>query len=177
MLSIDGFFMKRILIVGCCGAGKTTIALQLGDILGIPVHHLDRLWWLPGWQEDSPANFDRKLSEILNEPQWIIDGNYKRTLSKRLEYADTVIWMRGSRWRCLWRILKRRLQYHKKSRNDIGPGCPERLDWDFLKYVWNYNTVTDPLMVNILNDPAFDSVKLIELNSSYAVQRFLNDCK
>lgn len=128
----------RILVVGCCGAGKTTLALSLGRELSLPVFHLDQLWWCPGWEENSIENFDWKLQEILQQKQWIIDGNYHRTLAERLKYADTVIFLDYPRRICLWRALKRIFRFHGRTRADMTPGCPERLDWEFLRYIWHF---------------------------------------
>lgn len=144
--------MKRILIIGCCGAGKTTLALELGNRLKIPVHHLDQLWWLPGWKEDSPENFDAKLAGILKEDRWIIDGNYNRTLPERLKYADTVIFLDYSRLRCIHQVLKRTLRFHGTARADMTPGCPERFDREFLRYVWHYNRDMRPRVECALKD-------------------------
>jgi len=131
--------MKRILIIGCSGAGKSTLASELGAGLGLPVYHLDKLFWRPGWVEAPLEEFDAKLAELLKTECWIMDGNYNRTLPERLKYADTVIFLRYSRWICLWRVLKRRIKYHGCTRADITDGCPERLDREFLRYIWNYN--------------------------------------
>ncbi len=146
------FIMKRILIIGCCGAGKTTLALELGDILNLPVHHLDRLWWRSGWTEESTESFDAKLAEILVSERWIIDGNYKRTLQERLKYADTVIFLNYSRWLCLWRVLTRIIRLYGQSRPDVGGNCPERFDWKFIRYVWNFNREMRPRVESAMQD-------------------------
>ena len=83
--------MHRILIIGCCGAGKTTLARELGARLGLEPVHLDWLWWRPGWRERGREEFDAELAELLRRPEWILDGNFQRTLPERLKFADTVI--------------------------------------------------------------------------------------
>lgn len=135
---------KRILIVGCCGAGKTTLALRLGSELNLPVHHLDRLWWLPGWVEKPRERFDAELAEILKQERWILDGNYLRTLGERLKFADCVLVLDFPRRTCLRQLFLRRLTYRPGSRPDMGEGCRERLNLPFLKYVWNYRKATLP---------------------------------
>jgi adenylate kinase family enzyme len=94
-------------IPGNSGAGKTTLALQLQQKLNLPLYHLDQLWWLPGWKEDTRENFDRKLAEILRKDSWIIDGEYIRTPAERLKFADTAILPDYPSILCLWRALKR----------------------------------------------------------------------
>lgn len=83
--------MKLILVIGNCGAGKSTLAQFLAMRLHLPLISLDKLWWLPGWQQDTRENFARKLAAVLKQDEWIIDGNYNRTMSERLKYADYVI--------------------------------------------------------------------------------------
>ena len=131
--------MNRILIIGCGGSGKSTLARALGKKLGIPVTHLDQLWWKPGWEENTTQQFDEKLAKVLATPSWIIDGNYSRTMEMRLEKCDTIIYLDFSRWACLWGMLQRVIGGYGKTRSDMTPGCPERLDLPFIKWIWGYN--------------------------------------
>ena len=142
---------KRILILGCGGAGKTVLALRLGKILGLPVHHLDRLWWLPGWVEKSREAFDSELAGLLKQSEWIIDGNYLRTLKERLKFADFVIVLNFSRRVCLTRIVRRHLEFRQRTRPDMSDGCRERLDPGFLRYVWNYRKRMFPRVLAALS--------------------------
>lgn len=130
--------MKRVVILGSGGAGKSTLARRLGDITGLPVVHLDTLFWLPGWKERDKEEFDRMLLDEVAKDRWIIDGNYSRTMPPRLAAADTILWLDYSRWRCLWGVLKRRVMYHGKTRPDMNAGCAEKIDLEFLMWVWNY---------------------------------------
>lgn len=152
--------MKRILVIGCCGAGKTTLAKELGARLDLPVHHLDRLWWLPGWVENSREVFDAKLAEILKTDRWVIDGNYNRTLPERLKYADTVIVLDYSRAVCMYRTLKRIVRFHGKARPDMADGCPERLDGQFLRCVWNFNRDMRPRLEAALDGFPGERIRL-----------------
>jgi len=167
--------MKRILVIGCCGAGKTTVALELGWKLHFPVYHLDRLWWLPGWRENTPENFDAELAEILRSDSWIIDGNYARTLPERLKYADTVIFLKYSRFRCVWRVFKRFLQYRGRSRADIADGCPERLNGEFLRYVWTFNQDMLPRIQSALDQ--HPGVRVLTFASPAELRVFLAEAK
>ena len=129
--------MERILIIGCGGAGKSTLARQLGDKLNIPVVHLDKLFWKPGWVEIPKDEFDALIRQEMAEEKWIMDGNFNRTLPERIARCDTVIYLDFSRFACLLGIIKRVLTTYGKVRPDMGEGCPERIDWEFLKWVWN----------------------------------------
>lgn len=131
--------MERILIIGCGGAGKSTLARQLGEKLELPVVHLDKLFWKPGWVEESSEEFDRKLAIELEKTRWIMDGNFNRTMPQRLSKCDTIIYLDFSRWACLWGVAKRIITTYGTVRPDMGEGCPERLDLNFLRWVWNYN--------------------------------------
>ncbi|MBE6982643.1 MAG: topology modulation protein [Ruminococcaceae bacterium] len=131
--------MERIIIIGCPGSGKSTLARELGDKLDLPVVHLDRLWWTKGWKNVSREEFDVRLDNALALDSWIIDGNYSRTMDARLAKCDTIIWLDYSRWTCLWGVFQRVLRNFGKNRPDMPEGCPERFDWEFVKYIWNFN--------------------------------------
>ena len=131
--------MQRILIIGCSGAGKSTLARKLGEKTGLPVVHLDALFWKPGWVESEREVFDARVLAELEKPAWIIDGNYARTLPVRLEKCDGVIYLDFPRWLCILGVLKRVLTTYGTVRPDMPEGCPERFDWEFLKWVWNFN--------------------------------------
>ena len=127
------------MIIGCPGSGKSTLARALGERLDLPVVHLDRLWWKPGWENVSQEEFDKRLSNAVNMEKWIIDGNFSRTVQTRLEKCDTVIYLDFSRWLCLWGMLQRVLGSYGKVRPDMSPGCPERFDREFVKFIWDFN--------------------------------------
>lgn len=131
--------MERIMIIGCSGAGKSTLARALKEKLGLPLVHLDQLWWKKGWRHVTREEFDSRLAMALNMDRWIIDGNYSRTIMSRLEKCDTVIYLDFNRWLCLWGMCQRVLGNYGKVRPDMGGGCPERFDWEFVKFIWDFN--------------------------------------
>lgn len=131
--------MERIMIIGCGGSGKSTLARQLGERLKLPVIHLDQLFWTPGWVSVSREEFDRRHLAAMEGDQWIMDGNFDRTIPARLQRCDTVIYLDYSRIACLLGVCKRILTTYGQVRPDMGEGCPERFDLDFLKWVWNFN--------------------------------------
>ncbi len=131
--------MERILIIGCSCSGKSTLARALGQKLGLPVVHLDQLWWKEGWEHVTREEFDSRLAMALNMDRWIIDGDYSRTIEQRLPRCDTILYLDFNRWECLLGMFQRVLGSYGKVRADMAPGCPERFDWDFVKFIWNFN--------------------------------------
>ena len=88
----------------------------------------------------------RKVAELARERAWIIDGNYSGTMDIRLKEADTIIFLDYSRWMNIYGIVKRRIVYRKCSRPDMTEGCKEKLDWEFVKWVWNFEKEKAPLL-------------------------------
>ena len=131
--------MERILIIGCSGAGKTTLAKELSQKLGLPLIHLDQLWWTGDWKHVTREEFDSRLAMAVNMDQWIIDGNYSRTIPMRLPKCDTIIYLDFNRWECLLGMFQRVMRYRGKKRPDMGGNCKERFDWEFIKFIWNFN--------------------------------------
>ncbi|TCP77414.1 adenylate kinase family enzyme [Rhizobium sp. PP-CC-2G-626] len=131
--------MKRVLIVGCPGAGKSTLARELAGMTGLPVIHLDKHYWQPGWQRPDSAAWRTTVEQLASKPAWIMDGNYSGTLETRLASADTLIHLDYPTWLCLWRVSRRTISGLGQNRNDqLAPGCPERFDWPFFRFVANY---------------------------------------
>lgn len=131
--------MKRILILGCCGAGKSTFSKKLSKKIDVPVIHLDQHYWKPDWVESSKEEWEQKVQELASREEWIIDGNYSGTLDIRLNRADTIIYLDVSTLTCMSRVLRRIRKYKGKTRPDMPTGCNERYDWDFLHYVLVFN--------------------------------------
>lgn len=163
--------MERIMIIGCGGAGKSTLARQLGEKLNLPVVHLDKLFWRPGWVSVSREEFDRMHREALTGEKWILDGNFDRTMAERIRHCDTVIYQDFSRVACLLGVVKRILTTYGTVRPDMGDGCPERFDLDFLKWVWNFNKNKREDTYRLLNET--EGVEKIVLKNRRAVRRFL----
>ena len=154
--------MERIIIIGCSGAGKSTLSRALGTKLDLPVVHLDKLWWKPGWVESEREEFDAKLAEETAKARWIIDGNYHRTLEKRLEHCDMVIYLDFNRITCILGVLKRVISTYGSVRPDMGAGCPERFDLGFLKWVWGFNKKNRKNYLQILSKETEKSVLIFK---------------
>ena len=127
------------MIIGCGGSGKSTLARQMGEKTGLPVVHLDKLFWRPGWVNLTREEFDVVHNAAIEEKKWILDGNFDRTMEQRIRRCDTVVYLDFSRIACLCGVMKRILTTYGKVRPDMGDGCPERFDLAFLQWVWNFN--------------------------------------
>ena len=132
--------MRRVLVIGPCGAGKSTLAVELGQKLGLSVFHMDKLNWQPGWVESSKDEISVKLAEIVAADRWLIDGTYGGTLAPRLARADTVVYLDYPIRLCLWRLMRRIWTYRGRTRPDMTEGCPERFDLEFLVYLMRWNS-------------------------------------
>ncbi|MEJ8553138.1 DNA topology modulation protein [Tepidibacter sp. Z1-5] len=130
--------MKKIMIIGSGGAGKSTLARKLGNIINIEVIHLDKLFWKSNWVETEYSEWVEIIKKQVKKKSWIIDGNYASTMDIRLIDADTIIFLDFSRYICLLRAIKRRFMYKNKSRPDITEGCVETFDLEFFGWIWNF---------------------------------------
>ncbi len=164
--------MKKVLVIGPGGAGKSTLSNRLGQLLNIDVFHLDRLYWHPGWIETPKPEWRTTVEELVKHDEWIMDGNYSGTLDVRLKACDTVIFLDMPRRVSLWRVLKRVVVYRNKSRPDMADGCPERLSWEFIVWIWNYPKRTRRKVVKMLESDSEDK-NVIWLRSRREVEAFL----
>lgn len=137
---MENFPYRKILVVGCGGAGKTTFALEAGKRFGLPVVHLDKLRWLPGWVERDKEEFDGLLKQELEKPSWVMDGNFRRTLRTRLTYCDATVFLDFPTEECLKNAYARAEKYRGRTRPDMTEGCPETVREDFEVWIKNFNT-------------------------------------
>jgi adenylate kinase family enzyme len=143
--------VQRVLVIGCSGAGKSTFARELGASTGLPVIHIDQLFWHPGWVPAPRDVYLARLNGVLAGERWILDGNNPSTLDIRLPRAEAIVWIERPRRICYWRVARRVLGTYGQVRADTAPGCPERFDWDFLKYIWNFPSRYRPVMLAALD--------------------------
>ncbi|MFD1037593.1 DNA topology modulation protein [Virgibacillus byunsanensis] len=167
--------MRKIAIIGNGGAGKSTLAKEIGSIVTIPVYHLDAIFWKPGW---TPIQRDALIEEqnhILNKETWIIDGNYGSTMDLRLQIADTVIFLHYPTFRCLYGNTKRRIKYRNITRPDMGKDCPEKLDWEFFQWILQFNKIKTPAIYERLAD--LQDTNILIFKKPKELRAFLNNVR
>ena len=135
---------RRIVVLGSSGSGKSTLAVALGDATGLPVVHLDKEHWQPGWTEPDSAAWRARLTELAAAPEWIIDGQYGASLTQRLTRADLAVFLDLPTGVCLWRIVKRWWRLRGSVRPDMAADCPEKIDREFLHYVATFRRLQRP---------------------------------
>ncbi len=132
---------QRIAIIGVPGSGKSTLALQIGQLLNLPVHHLDKAVFTKNGKKRS---FQERLEiqrAIINQDQWITEGCSIKTLPLQFSRADIVIYLKFTRLLCIWRTLKRLFTFNQNLANT---GCVKLANWTLLKYIWNFKKNKDP---------------------------------
>lgn len=129
--------MKKVIVIGCPGSGKTTFAEKLNKLTGLPLYYLDAIWHKPDKTHIPREEFDRRISEIFAAPEWIIDGNYNRTIEMRLKECDTVFLFDLPTEVCLQGATER----IGKGRYDL-PWIEKELDPEFEGFIKEFPKTT-----------------------------------
>jgi adenylate kinase family enzyme len=167
--------MQRILVMGSSGSGKSTFARRLSAITGIPMVSIDALFWKPGWVESERTEFRARLAEATRQPRWIMDGNYTSAEGEaRREACDTVIWFDLPRATCMLGILMRVAKSYGHVRPEMAPGCPEKIDFEFFRYVWTYRAKQRPTLVAYFEGLRPDQT-FITFTARAQAERYLSD--
>ncbi|KRL08132.1 shikimate kinase [Liquorilactobacillus hordei] len=145
----------KIIIIGNCGSGKSTLSKQIAAQLNYPLLQLDNLWHQTNYSTDAKEWFIQKQIKFMQQDNWIIDGNYRSTMSLRLQQADVIIWLKISKFRAIWRIIKRSILFriNKKTRPEMPEQFKEHFDreyLEFLKFVFSYDEkqISEVIKVN-----------------------------
>jgi adenylate kinase family enzyme len=165
--------VQRVAVLGPVGAGKTVVARSISRRTGLPVVHLDPLFWRPGWTPAPEEEARRDLATAIGRDRWILDGNFLADDDPRFARADTVIFLDLSRARCLWRVFKRLMRDRRRRRPDLPSGCSEGFDLSTLRWIWSYPTADRPRVLGILAQLDERGVDVRRLRSPSDVRRLL----
>lgn len=160
--------MKKIIVIGCPGSGKSTLSIALSQATGLPLYHLDLLYWNVDKTTVERSVFLQRLQPILEKDEWIIDGNYGATMELRIAACDTVIFLDYPTELCLEGIRARR----GKPRPDMPWVEKEgEEDAEFINSVLRYNDTNRPRVLERLKKHPEKTV--IILKSRAETDRFL----
>ena len=160
--------MKKIIVIGCPGSGKTTFAEKLNICTGLPLFYLDAIWHKPDKTHISRDEYDKRLDEILKTDQWIIDGNYSRTIEVRLKQCDTVFLFDLPVDVCIQGATER----IGKERYDI-PWIETELDPNFKQAIEEFPCKVLPAIYELINKYKSDK-KIIVFKSRKEADDFIN---
>ena len=164
----------RILVMGCSGGGKSTLSQEICARLDLPYVSMDReFFWLPGWVKRDKAEERALIAAKVAEERWLIDGTAPSSFDLRLPRTEFVLWVRMPRWLCIWGALSRALRWLGRSRPDMAPGCPERIDWEFLRYIWDWERKFAPKVLAGLAQHGPD-VPVLQLKSRGEMRQLLD---
>ena len=139
--------MKRVIIIGCPGSGKSTFARKLQSVTGLPLHHLDLIYWKSDRTIVPREEFLEKLHQIMAQKQWIIDGNYASTMEMRMQVCDTVIFLDYPPELCLSGAQERK----GKARPDLPWVESNDLDdSEFMEYIRKFHELNRPTILSLL---------------------------
>jgi len=168
--------VKKIVIIGNAGSGKSFLAQKLGKIFNLPVFHLDQYFWQPNWVHPDEHEYKKVHDALCLRDAWVMDGMQLRLLETRIKAADMVIFLDMPLSLCLWRIFKRTWKYHGKETPSSATGCTEsffrREFIRFIQWVCGFKAKYPPRIMELLGNYA-DKKQIYVLKSSCEVDEFL----
>ena len=159
--------MKKVIVIGCPGSGKSTVSRTLHNKTGIPLYHLDMMYWNTDKTTVEKSVFLERLSAVLEKDEWIIDGNYGSTMELRMVACDTVIFLDYPLEICLDSIKER----SGKPRSDM-PWIETEEDAEFIEFIKNYEEQQKPKVLELLKKHSDKNI--IIFKSREEADAFLN---
>ena len=164
--------MKRVIVIGCAGSGKSVFSRSFAQKTGLPLYHLDNIWWREDGTNVTSEQFDEELSSILCRDEWIIDGNYQRTMEWRMQECDTVIFFDIPTRDCIDGIKSRK----GTARPDMPwKNAPEDDDEQFMEYIRRYNEDNKPLVLELIEK--YEGKDVVIFKSRLDADKYINNMK
>lgn len=163
--------MNKVIIIGCPGSGKSTFGRKLAYVTGLPLYHLDMLYWNSDKTTVERDEFVSRLQKVMDETKWIIDGNYGSTMELRMEACDTVFFLDYSTDECLTGIEERR----SSPRTDMPWVEDGEPDDEFINFVKSYNAECRPDVIRLLEK--YSDKKIYIFNSRDEADKFLHELR
>lgn len=165
---------RRILVVGCSGGGKSTLSLEIAKRFGLPYISLDRdVFWLPGWVARDRVEQRNIIAKRMLEEHWIMDGTNPSSLDIRLPRTDFVIWVRMPRLLCIRGAVSRWAKWIGRTRPEMAPGCIEKVDLEFLRFIWTFEEKFAPRVAAGIAEHGPD-VPVLQLKSRRQMRELLD---
>ncbi|MBB3288864.1 MULTISPECIES: AAA family ATPase [unclassified Rhizobium] len=165
---------NRILVIGCSGGGKSTLSQKIAARFGLAYVSIDRdVLWLPGWVQRDKAEQRAIIVTKVQGERWIMDGTNPSTFDIRLPRTDLVMWVRMPRVLCIWGAVSRWLKWMGRTRPEMAPGCIEKVDWDFLRFIWTFEEKFTPRVLAGFAEHAPD-VPVLQLKSRGEMRQLLD---
>jgi len=164
--------LHKILVIGCCGAGKSTFSKKLQSFLNVEIIHLDQYYHKPNWEEPEKNEWKKVVNNLIQKPSWIMDGTYVGTMDIRIKSADTIIYLDYPILKCFWRVIIRIFKYHGIVRSDMANGCKEQFDLEFLLYVLTFNHKKRDRIIEKINTVK-DSKRVYVFKTDKEADKFL----
>ena len=162
--------MQKVMVIGCPGSGKSTFSRALSQITGLPLTHLDMLYWNADKTTVERSVFIERLSEVLRKDAWIIDGNYSSTMELRMQECDTVFFLDYLADICLQGVKDRQ----GKPRPDM-PWVETEEDAEFLEYIQNFHKENRPQVLELLQKYSHKTIYVFQ--NRREAHMFLANCK
>ncbi len=165
---------NRIMVVGCSGGGKSTLSQKIAARFGLAYVSIDRdVLLLPGWVQRDKEDQRAIIVAKIQLERWIMDGTNPSTFDIRLPRTDIIIWVRMPRLVCVWGVLSRWVKWMGRTRQEMAPGCIEKVDWEFLRFIWTFEEKFTPRILAGLAEHGPD-VPVLQLKSRGEMRQLLD---
>lgn len=161
----------KIFICGISGSGKTTLAKNISKKYGHTPIFMDEHFWQENWTQRPLVEFVEKLDDLTSGQRWVLEGATGTVIERYAPKADLVIWLNFNRYFAIYRVIKRTLSFRgRKTREEMADGCTEKIDFEFLKWIWNYPKNKNHKILKYFEER---NVNFYEIKNPRGLKRFL----